>query len=304
MHLLDSQGTQSTIQILPILTPQPIFLTPTPQDGSSTPQMSQACSYSGPLHILPRHKEPSSHTHISPAVLILQSSIHKSRQLQTRQTRPCSIILSHISASFSFIAFFMAFGHISLVSICLISFFPGTTLSTMRAGTSLFCHPPNLQALALCQTRSKCLINIRQMTKWVIPYPFLLSLLPSPGDLKVGSHTRPATSAGNLLDIHILRAQTRGMKSQAWGCSVFTGWFWCVFKCEESSCSKSFCATEMTSLPFDLLLILQVLAQMFTLPGSLLSSSPKRTIHHLQLQTHSVCARHLQCVPLLVIFTS
>lgn len=144
--------------------------------------MSQACSYPGPLHMLPRHQEPSSHTHISPAVLILQSFIHKSHPLQTRQMRPPPI------SPHSFLSQYLSrLPFIFPGSICLTSFFPGTTLSTTRTGTSLFCHPLNLQALAQCQTHSKSLINMCQMTKWVIPYTFLLSLLPSLGDLKVGS---------------------------------------------------------------------------------------------------------------------
>lgn len=90
---------------------------------------------------------------------------------------------------------------------------------------------------------------------------------------------------------------TRHMRSPGvtWQC-VSTRRFWCTFKCE-SPCSRPFCASEMTSLPFDLFSILQVLAQMLTLPGSFLASSPRRT-HRLHLPNPHFYVRHLQSVPL------
>lgn len=116
------------------------------------------------------------------------------------------------------------------------------------------------------------------MGKWVNERSLGLSSsapLPSSGESQSGvPRLGPSTSAGNLLVMQILRPHPRTTEwnSGGWPSNVFfIRWFWCTFKCG-SSRSRPFWASEITYLPFSLLFILQVLAPMLTLPGSLLFS--------------------------------
>ena len=149
--------------------------------------------------------------------------------------------------------------------------------------------------------RSKCLMFVQWGSEWMND---LLHFLPLPlclhqGFSKWGPQTRAINISWELVSNANSQAppQTHWMKRWVWRSNVFfTRWFWCTFKFG-SSCSGYFCASEMTSLPFDLLFILQILTQMLTLPGSLLfpqseynppSSTPRPQCLCLTAKTYSL----------------
>lgn len=103
---------------------------------------------------------------------------------------------------------------------------------------------------------SQCILNTIQM-----PYLACRALPTSPQS----QTPQPLTPS----------PQEDRMKLWEWhGNEFLIRWFWCTFWFE-STCSRPLCTSDLTSLPFDLLFILQVQAQMLTPSGSSLFRTQK-----------------------------
>ena len=194
---------------------------------------------------------------------------HMPCPFQQNRWDPHSVILFCITMFLSFIALTTASNHNPLMSLCLTSFSP-------CPDSSLSYPPPYPQHPAQGLMHSKCVIPVWWESGWMkdlshfLPLPLCLHQ----GFSKWGPQTRGINTSWELVSDADSQAppQNQWMKHWGWPSSVFfIKWFWCTFK-YGSSCSRPFCASEITSLPFNLLFILQVLAPMFTLPGSLLFS--------------------------------